>query len=432
MTAAVAIWCIGASSASAQRWLADRERAEGHGIRLGDFELHPGVGAEVGWDSNVFLGEDGDDPNSAVLRVAPHLYLSNLTKERLQGEVQRTEFRFGVSGRLRHYFATDARTDVGVAQNLSLKHRAGRLVALELFETFSREIEPFADAGAPAASSSFNPPGFGRDKLEVGGRFELHSSGELLRGGLGYAYGFDIFEDGAFDGNSSDRHRFLADTSWQFLPKTSLIWRGNLIFHDWEATPANLATERNGSTQIHNLLGLNGALTPSFGFTLLGGYSAGFYDDEGDFEGVSAEAQSRWRIQDNFSWNLKLAREYRSAFQGNYARFDRIGTEFQLLFGGAWVITPSLQVAFVDYGVDDRADQFNGGPREDIHWRANLSGEYRVVDWFAITGEFGYLRNDTDFVYVIDVANTAGGTMQVSDAAEYTRYELWFGVRAFL
>src|SRR5690242_19842930 len=36
-------------------WLRDRQYTEGIGIRTGDFELHPGVAGEIGYDSNWLL-----------------------------------------------------------------------------------------------------------------------------------------------------------------------------------------------------------------------------------------------------------------------------------------------------------------------------------------------------------------------------------------
>mgnify|MGYP003407364965 FL=1 len=69
------------SSVHAQSWLSDRKRAEGRGIRVGDLELHPGVGVEAGYLTNPFYS---DRPKgTAAFRVAPHLFLSTLRGERL-------------------------------------------------------------------------------------------------------------------------------------------------------------------------------------------------------------------------------------------------------------------------------------------------------------------------------------------------------------
>lgn len=61
---------LGASgSASAQVWLSDRSLSEGRGIRTGNFELHPGIGAEFGYDSNAFYQSAADA--AGVSRTPP-------------------------------------------------------------------------------------------------------------------------------------------------------------------------------------------------------------------------------------------------------------------------------------------------------------------------------------------------------------------------
>jgi len=55
-----------------------------------------------------------------------------------------------------------------------------------------------------------------------------------------------------------------------------------------------------------------------------------------------------------------------------------------------------------------------------------LGGEYRIVDWFALTAEIGYLQDFTDLRVPAD---HEGG---MPDPAEYKQFQGWFGVRAFL
>ena len=77
---------------AAQPWLADRRYGEGIGIRAGSFELHPGVSAEFGYDSNFFLRAPNEVPVVDVwrLRVTPSLTLSTIKQEHL-GSTSRTE-----------------------------------------------------------------------------------------------------------------------------------------------------------------------------------------------------------------------------------------------------------------------------------------------------------------------------------------------------
>src|SRR4051812_13238374 len=72
------------NGASAQEWLRDRRVQNGAGYRAGDFELHPGLAGEIGYDSNWFLRSDktgtnivnGNPVGAGVIRITPSLSLT--------------------------------------------------------------------------------------------------------------------------------------------------------------------------------------------------------------------------------------------------------------------------------------------------------------------------------------------------------------------
>src|SRR4051794_6248518 len=75
--------------AQEQTWLKDRRYAEGIGIRTGDLELHPGIGAEFGYDSNYFLrAGNALEPkiDTLRLRISPTFSLSTISSVRREGE----------------------------------------------------------------------------------------------------------------------------------------------------------------------------------------------------------------------------------------------------------------------------------------------------------------------------------------------------------
>ena len=49
----------------AQEWLKDRKVGEGPGYQAGDFEIHPGLGAEIGYESNYLGRSDKTGANLA-------------------------------------------------------------------------------------------------------------------------------------------------------------------------------------------------------------------------------------------------------------------------------------------------------------------------------------------------------------------------------
>lgn len=419
-----------AESVHAQGWLADRDRAEGSGLRLGDFELHPGVGAEAGYDSNVFLSEDPE--SSAILRLAPHLFISTISGERMAGAPPRVlTLRAGIAGSVKHYFATDAGTNFGATQDAKLTWRPGSVFALELFEELSRSIEPFTEPADPSTGAvGSGDLNFARDELSAGARAQMGTPGDVFKGGLSYKFQIDHFEDEAFRDNRSNAHTIGGDTSWEFYPKTALFWDGGVTLHNFiysfdelsVAERGAVISERHDSTSAKTRLGLNGAVTQQLGFTIAGGYGAGFYDDDNDYESFIAQLEGRWRPRETILWSLGYDREFVPTFQGNFARMDRFKTQLQFLFGGALLLNARAEVTLLAFGTDPEQ-----GERDDTHLLGNLSGEYRLIDWLAITAEVSYWQNITDFVFV-----AGSGAGAISDPAEYKRFEGWLGIRAFL
>jgi hypothetical protein len=412
-------------SARAQSWLSDRARAEGAGIRVGDFELHPGVGAEVGYDSNVFLSDVPQD--SAVLRIAPHLFISTLGAERSEGATQQRKLtlRAGVNGSIRHWFATHLGTGIGASQVADLTWRPGGSFSLNLNETFSRTVEPFTDPGAPSTGVAASRVKFGRDRLGVGARAQLATRSEVLRAGLGYRIEIDHFEASEFADNRTQTHAITADTSWGFLPKTALFWDGTLSFQNFSSgvgVESGAVSVRNDSTTVRNRMGINGALTSTLGFTLAAGYGASFFADDRDSETVIGQAEARWDARENLQLSLGYDRVLTPAYQGNFLVMNRFRTALRSMFGGTLVVTARAELSLLDYGVDPIQ-----GEREDTYLLGALAGEYRIADWLAFTADLTYVQTLTDFVFV-----SGTGAEAVRDPADFQRFEAMFGVRAFL
>lgn len=421
----------------AQQWLPDRARAEGQGIRLGDFILHPGIGSELGWDSNVFLAEHAPvdrTEDSAILRVSPHLNFNT------PDQGAKLSFRGGLNASMRHYFATsesERALTVNLGESLKLKWQPARVFAWEVSQDLGRTAVPFTDPGGPTGNAT-SKTNFGRNQIGVGTRLQVSSASGLLKVGLGYRLDFDVFDADVFAANDAKAHTITADTSWEFLPKTALVWGGNVKLRSYDDPGAPGIGERNDSTDASSRLGLNGALTDRIGFTLGVGYGAGFYDDGGDYENVLAQVEARWKLSDSASFMLGYDRSTTPSYLGNSMDSDRIKAALSAMFGGVFVLGLKGEFTFLSFGADDDlialelAEDMTLSPssapsadRSDKHLMTNLSGEYRFTDWFALTGELGYAQNFTNYVY------PATGTV-AADPAKWRRFEAWLGVRAFL
>jgi len=425
------------SSAHAQAWLSDRGRTEGEGFKVGNLELHPGIGVEGGWQNNVFNSDPGNNVEpSALLRVSPHLMLSTRRARAAESDAGagtqqggRVSFRGGVSGSLYHYFEAYERTDMGIGADMKLTINEGKPFSVIIDEEFKREIRPFSQPSfsspmLPAQPTNGNAPNYGRDQNTVGARFQLATPGDLLKGSLGYSFGFDMYEDDLFDTNNSMTHTVSEQLSWTFLPKTALFQMLDVAFQSYASGAGNSVSTLNDNKRVSTEMGLNGALSPAWGLTLAAGYGAGFYDNNVDYESITLRTQVRWKISEAVKSSLGYQRAFQSTFQGNFARTDAIRAEVNVVMGGVFYLQPSVGVNFVDFG--PTSQDGTQGARNDIYLDATLSGEYRVIDWLAITAEVAYMQNFSEYSYIVQ-----GLAGPVADPVKFQSVEAWLGVRAF-
>lgn len=410
-------------------WLDDRERAEGRGFRVGDLELHPGLGAEVGWDSNVYY-QEADPQDSAVLRVSPHLFLTTLGRERMEeaeaSELPRLVFDTGISGSFYHFFIDEARDNLAGAAQLNLEVNPKRPVSMRFYDQYSRTIRPFTDA-----ERGTDPYSFARDRNVAGVEASLFSPGRILGGGLGYSFGFDLFEDDAFRFGDNLQHNISGNLSWRFLPQTAIVYETDLYLLNYTSPDDSSATSLLiDNERYHSRLGINGALTQQLSFSLFGGYAVGFYDVADDYDGLTAMAELRWNPRDDLKLSLGYDRDYFASFIGNFYSRDRGYTSVELMLLGSFLLGIEGDIGYYSYGIalaPDGALLGNQPYRDDIRVTGRLFAEYRLQSWIAFSGSLGYSGGFTDFDYLVD----AGTGAVLFDPAGFNKFEAWFGTRIY-
>src|SRR5262249_39665411 len=100
------------ASAQDQPWLKDRRYTEGIGYRVGDFELHPGLAGEFGYDSNYFHRASDQDPIGTLrFRITPSFSFSTLSPQRREltpnASPPDIEFRGGLSATYNDFIPTN-------------------------------------------------------------------------------------------------------------------------------------------------------------------------------------------------------------------------------------------------------------------------------------------------------------------------------------
>lgn len=438
------------SSASAQAWLADRSRAEGPGFRLGDLELHPGIGAEIGWDSNLYYTQDNPPPgidavDTGFLRIAPHLLVSTVGAERATegeatgGDPPTVTFRGGISAAYYEFFAAPERRNLSLDIGLRLTVLPERPFSFSVFNNFTRSIRPFTENLGSASAARIGE--------QAGLELVFQTTGGIFQVRTGYTFALDFFEDSAFQYGNSFGHTISLSESFRFLPQTAIIQDNTLTIGDYfsnDSTLAGAPTLLADSVRLRSRVGLNGAITNELSLSGMIGYAAGWYllpsgvdpavraNYAQDYESIVAQVEARWQIADGIRLSFGYDRDFFSSFVGNYYSRDRGYASFQALIAGSFLLGIDADVAYLDYGNPVTPDGTPIGPtgmaphREDIRVGAALFAEYRFTDWFAINGTARYIGSFTDFQYNVD---TGGGL--ILDPAQYNKAELIFGVRVF-
>lgn len=427
--------CSLASSASAQGWMADRSRREGPGLRVGNLELHPGLGIEAGYDTNVFY-EDENPEGSFLLRLTGHLDVATMGQQRRsEGETEEGEggsgrkldFRGGVSASYYHFFVDQARDNVAVDAYLAATINPTGRFSVFLHDEYGRSIRPFIDRGMDVTGEV---PTYARNRNVAGAELRLQSAGGVLKGSLGYDYTLDFFEDDLFDYVNSHQHDMRLKLSWRFLPETALLSISEVTRQNYFREDDGPASQLTDNWRVHSQVGLNGALTQSLSFTTMVGYQAGFYSVGEEFDNVSLAAALKWQPRETLNFTAGYNRRFGTSFIGNFVKRDRIYLNSQLLLAGSFMLGLDLALIFAETGIanDEMGDLLgNNETRSDIFVTANLFAEYRFTNWLGLNASIGYYGDFTDYEYS---AAAAGGAIP-DPGGGYQKFEAWLGLRAF-
>jgi hypothetical protein len=369
------------------------------------------------------------------------MFFSTLQGERLQtGETTAPPGWLGLTGGIAGTFQGYTQSAVRNALNLDLNGTATlapeRPVSFALTQALRRNALPFSDTQLPAnncegSNRCIQAPDYTNYYENAGAQLMFRTSGGLLRGSLGYNFGYIWFDDGTFRYNNNLTHSAVLNLGWEFLPKTALFYDATFKHQtftkvDDPRLSAAPPTRLVNNDVITSRIGINGAITSRIGATVAVGYTAGFYRRGDEPDGIIGSVEGRFTPTNLSEAALLFDRGFLPSYQGNYQDRTRIMARLRWLFVGALLVTAQAGMEFLTFGFDEIQ-----GSRDDRRYLGDLSGEYRFVDWLAVTGQFSFLIDDTDFVYRFTPAR-AGDKVPDPDPAKFTAVEAWLGIRAFL
>jgi hypothetical protein len=436
-----AVLAVGVSYASGagaqdQVWLQDRRYNEGIGIRAGDFELHPGVGGEFGYDSNWFLRSSDDIPkpvDTFRLRITPSFSVSTIGSERREGdsgaEPPKIGFRAWVSGTYSEFIATKSANSDELSKQRNIAGIGGLQLRILPGRTFSGDI--YSDvlrSVQPANDPTFN---FNRFTARFGGGVTWMPGGGMFDWRLGYEYALVYFEDRAFRGLSNDAHSVNTRGRWRFLPRTALLYDASATFLRYNQGPSGAQLNSN---PIRARLGLNGLVSRQLALLAMAGWASSFYagPNAQQYDGLIAQAEIKWFITPGTGNELiggplpistaalGYSREFFNSYLGDFIARDRFYLSMSHLFSGRVLVVLNGGYSPIRYApvYDENRLQIHPSflaPLVDV----SLFGEYRLSETFGINTTVRYSANITNAVIS-------------QDPIGWNRFEAYLGVRWFL
>jgi hypothetical protein len=444
LAAACAVMAMPAvAEAQDQPWLRDRGYTEGIGVRVGDFEFHPGVAAEFGFDSNYFRrdsNEFGGPVGSLRLRLTPSISLATLGKQRREpagGSPPDVEFRsalaftynefFPVTGPAQYFGLMREQRNVGVNLDADLLILPGRPWSVDLYANFARILT--------ASEQGITSDDFKRDVPRLGAEVIWTPGSGLLDWRLGYQFTGTLFEN--ITQLTNFDHQIQTRGRWRFLPRTALMYDARFSFINY---PNAVSGGKTASHPLRARIGINGLVTSSFALMALAGWGASFYEPvppaekAEDFNSLIGQVELKWFITPNPSndpaavglalstLSLGFTRDFSDDYLSTYTERDRGYAKFSYFFGGRFLAVVEGGAGAVIYPANTATDRPAGFT--DVRIDASLLGEYRIKNAFGINGTLRYNQNVSGASAII--IDGSGG---MNDPLRYQEFEVYLGAR---
>ncbi|HET7545359.1 MAG TPA: outer membrane beta-barrel protein [Polyangiaceae bacterium] len=444
-TALLGAFAAQAHAQAQQPWLADRRYGEGIGIRTGNLELHPGVAAEVGYDSNYFLRAKEEDPLSAFrIRITPSITLSTLGMQRREGtgsQPTKVMFRGGAYVSYNELIATESKHQSEFADQRHLDVGADALLNIfpvgrvggDTYLNFIRQGQP---SNNPDTENAFD-----RDSFRAGAGITWRPGGGLFDWRIGGEFLYNYFEKTNFRYLNNFQYGVNMRGRWRFLPRTALLYDGS---YTWVNYP-NPSAQNDGAI-ARSSIGLNGLITSRLALLAMVGWAGTFYDQQANqspqqFDSITAQAELKWYISGGTTVmtpssapvglsfaSIGYLRDVSNSYLGNFYQRDRGYVSLSYLLGGAFVTGVTL--GFANLHFPDSYFPNGGGVQQpafsEQRLDATVFGEYRFSNQFGLNATFNYDQNFTDVVVPTDPAHTPPG-----DYLAYSRWQIFIGARYF-
>jgi hypothetical protein len=368
------------------------------GVQVSDGVLmHLGVGAEAGYDSNVFF-RPSDLRSSPLVRIVPFVELTNATRS---GAVPSGMFfDLGASLTYREYLSSDPgirdQRAVMPGANATLEFSSTQAMTFTLSDSYNRSVDPPYVANAQP---------YTRDTNQAMGQLRWAPGGGRLATALRYTNTIDYFETDVFNTGSptgprpnSVSHDLMLDASWKWLPKTALfvtIHQGYISYFS--------GANKVSSYPLRALAGLRGLITSKLTLNLAAGYGNGFYQagpsPSGVRGGLVATAELMYRPTIESAVVLGYRHDFQNSILGNFYYLDALYLNFSQAIAGRLALGLSGRYESRSF----QGIQFVGGAvvdRHDNYWQVGANLDYHMRAWTYVGVAYTLMKNDTDSSYM--------------------------------
>jgi hypothetical protein len=363
------------------------------GVKVSESSLlHVGIGAEGGYDSNVFY-TDQNQIGAPLLRVTPFIELTNATRE---GAVPSgVYYDLSLNLQYREYLTDDPETRAQRAFNPSasgfVEMSSGRAFSFSLSDTFVRSEEP------PYNESTAH---ITRDSNIASVQLKFAPGGGRLQGTLRYTNLLDVYETGGWDKANHMGHEGMLEMRWLWLPKTALYVQFSQGYIHYLESDSG----RSNSAPLRALAGLRGLLTDKVALNFGVGYANAFYSTGTSTSGLSNLAgllELTYKPTLLTSLLLGYRHEFRNSIIGNFADVDAV------YFSLAQQIASRISLGLhAKYELRRYKGLPGDVPRTDNYTQAGAQADYFVQEWLYAGIGYLLLLNRTD------ADTTLGGGVQ--------------------
>ena len=376
----------------------------GHEISPGTV-IHPAVGVTTGIDSNVFY--EDTNPTAAPLIRLFGIFAIASQADKPEGEqklivdnaadatpddskptlVWRLGGRLQLEGYPTGSTAVTRRTNFGGNVMGRVVVKPDGPVSFSVADRFTRDTRPHNFESPRQPQPGCQPPP-GRARLQAGRRTHrsrnpLREHDRRLRGLFGFVR----------QPNSAPprRSRRLADPSDHSPDARSVI---RLLRAPWQQRVGGVPF-KNSSNPLRVQFAIATALSEMTTLKARIGYGNGFYSALESFQNVIGGAEFGYRYSEMGRISFSYEYDFHDSINANYFRDHALVAKLQQQVG---LILLSADASARLRGYRGISPAIGAASRDDVILAAGLTANYLLRDWFAITGDFQAVSDQTNYM----------------------------------